>query len=122
MVVGPGDLDVTREVRGMEGPGAGGDANAGGPGRAALHVFFSGIVQGVFFRASTKREAVRLGLQGWVRNLPDGRVEAWVEGERPRVEELLDFCTSRIPMASVERVEFDWRGPSGEFSSFEVVR
>lgn len=85
-------------------------------------MFFSGIVQGVFFRANTRREAVRLGLQGWVRNLPDGRVEAWVEGERSRVEELLDFCTTRIPMASVERVDFDWKEPTGEVSSFEVVR
>jgi acylphosphatase len=112
----------TSEVRGMAGPGGKGGADVAGPDRAALHVFFSGIVQGVFFRANTKREAVRLGLQGWVRNLQDGRVEAWVEGERSRVEELLDFCTSRIPMASVERVEFDWREPSREFSSFEVVR
>ena len=112
------------------GDGPGGDAGGPGPagatapppGRARLHVYFSGIVQGVFFRANTRREALRLGLQGWVRNLPDGRVEAWVEGERAAVEELLDYCTARIPLAQVDKVDFDWGPPTREHDTFEVVR
>jgi acylphosphatase len=92
----------------------------GGP-RAAVHVFFSGIVQGVFFRAHTRREAVRLGLVGWVRNLEDGRVEAWAEGDRAAVEQLLEYCSADIPTARVEHVDFDWMAPTGELRSFEVV-
>ncbi len=108
------------EGRGRMGAG-GRDAGASGGSRAALHVFFSGIVQGVFFRAHTRREASRLGLVGWVRNLDDGRVEAWVEGERAAVERLLDYCSGGIPTARVEHVDFDWVRPAGEFRSFEVV-
>ena len=50
--------------------------------KARLHVFIEGRVQGVFFRAHTRDEAISRGLAGWVRNLPDGRVEALFEGER----------------------------------------
>lgn len=103
----------------MDGAGRGTGAK-GGP-RAAVHVFFSGIVQGVFFRAHTRREAVRLGLVGWVRNLEDGRVEAFAEGDRAAVERLLEYCGADIPTARVEHVEFDWVAPTGELRSFEVV-
>lgn len=53
-----------------------------------LHCYVSGRVQGVFFRASTEQEARRLGLQGWVRNLPDGRVEVFAQGDQSSIEHL----------------------------------
>jgi len=106
--------------RGRMGDGGRGPVTGGGA-PVAIHVFFSGIVQGVFFRANTRREAARLGLAGWVRNLEDGRVEAWAEGERAAVERLIEYCSTGIPAARVEHVDFDWVAPSGEFRSFEVV-
>lgn len=115
---GGGGGDEVGGGAGREGPSG---AAPPPPGRARLHVLFSGIVQGVFFRANTRREALRLGLQGWVRNLPDGRVEAWVEGERAAVEGLLDYCSSRIPMAQVDKVDFDWGSPTREHGTFEIV-
>ena len=51
------------------------------------HVIVHGLVQGVWFRASTKEEAIRMGVNGWVRNMPDGTVEALFEGEKKKEEE-----------------------------------
>jgi len=57
-----------------------------------VHVIISGRVQGVFFRMETQRAARRLGVVGWVRNLPDGTVEAVLEGSRSQVDAMLDWC------------------------------
>jgi acylphosphatase len=85
-----------------------------------VRLIFTGRVQGVYFRASTKEEALRLGLCGWVRNLPDGRVEAWVEGDRQAVGQLLEYCQDGIPNALVDMVDME-EGPStGDHPSFEI--
>jgi len=88
----------------------------------AVHAHFSGIVQGVYFRASTKRQAERQGLHGWVRNLPDGRVEAWIEGERSAVEGLIDYCRTGIAGATVDQVDMVESEATGDHSVFEIVR
>ena len=62
-------------------------------------------MQGVFFRANTKKKAEELGISGWVRNLSDGRVEAVFEGEEERLNELINWCKESIPLARVEGVE-----------------
>jgi len=64
-------------------------------------VLVSGSVQGVWFRESTRQRASDLGLSGWVRNLPDGRVEAVFEGERDAVAAALAFVREGPPLASV---------------------
>jgi len=86
------------------------------------HVYVSGRVQGVFFRWYTREEALRLGVKGWVRNLPDGRVEAVFEGEKEAVEQMIEFCRRGPPAARVEKVEVSWETPTGEFSTFKIVR
>jgi len=78
------------------------------------HVYISGRVQGVFFRATTREQAERLGVAGWVRNLPDGRVEALFEGPRPAVEACLEWCHHGPPGARVTGVEVEWQQPRGE--------
>jgi len=88
----------------------------------AVHAHFTGIVQGVYFRASTKRQAERLGLRGWVRNLPDGRVEAWIEGDTPSVESLIEHCRTGIPGATVDRVDMERTEATGDHEVFEIVR
>ena len=60
--------------------------------KARAHVYVSGIVQGVFFRQKTKQQAGNLGVNGWVRNLSDGRVEAAFEGEEQAVKALVEYC------------------------------
>jgi len=71
-----------------------------------LHIFISGRVQGVFFRSNTKRLAKELGLAGWVRNLPDGRVEAVFEGQRDKVSKIVEWCWKGPPAAKVSKVDF----------------
>jgi len=82
----------------------------------------SGRVQGVFYRASAQQEAMRLGLVGEVRNLPDGQVEAIVEGPKERVEEFIDWCRQGPPSADVENVRVRWSKALGEFRTFMVAR
>jgi len=83
------------------------------------HVLFSGKVQGVFFRAFTRDNALKLGINGWVRNLPDGRVEAVFEGPRDKVEKLIYLCTYEHPHARVEGREIKYEEPEG-LQGFEV--
>jgi len=71
-------------------------------------------VQGVFFRQEARRAAARTGVGGWVRNLPDGRVEAVFEGPRPAVESLVEWCRVGPPAAQVAGVEVRWEAPAGE--------
>jgi acylphosphatase len=85
-----------------------------------VRVVVSGWVQGVFFRASCADQARRRGLGGWVRNLPDGRVEAVFEGEEPQVEAMIDWCGQGPPGARVQAVETEAQEPLGT-TSFGVV-
>jgi acylphosphatase len=89
--------------------------------KARVHVFVSGRVQGVFFRAETAHIADRLGLVGWVRNLPDGRVEALFEGEKEDVEKALDFCRRGPPGARVQNLDLKWEDWKGGFHDFRVA-
>jgi acylphosphatase len=90
------------------------------PALARLSVTVFGRVQGVFFRDFTRRQAHVLGLTGYVRNLPDGTVEAVAEGRREALEKLLDLIKVGPSGAQVERVDFRWEEHSGEFEHFEV--
>lgn len=84
------------------------------------YVIVSGRVQGVFFRSETQNEAVRQSLTGWVRNLPDGRVEALFEGKKDRVDKLIEFCSRGPPAATVTDVEVTWETYTGEFRGFKI--
>ena len=87
-----------------------------------VHAFLSGRVQGVWFRASTQNEAQRLGLTGWVRNLPDGRVEFVAEGEADAIDHLLAWCRNGgPPMGRVDDLNTNEEAPSQTFTSFEVT-
>jgi acylphosphatase len=85
------------------------------------HVWIQGRVQGVSFRAYAQHEAVRLGLRGWVRNLPDRRVEAIFEGQRDPVDQMVQWCHRGSPLAQVTRVTVEWEDPEGE-GPFQVRR
>jgi acylphosphatase len=73
--------------------------------RCRRRVFVTGLVQDVWFRASTAKQATRAGVDGWVRNLEDGRVEALFEGEPDAVNEAIDFCSRGPESARVDRIE-----------------
>lgn len=86
-----------------------------------LRVIIEGRVQGVWFRDSTRRQALSLGLSGWVRNLPDGSVEAVFEGPEGRVRQMVSWCHRGPPAARVLRVQETPEAWRGEFDSFEVA-
>jgi acylphosphatase len=85
-----------------------------------LHVLISGDVQGVFFRAGAQDEARRLGLAGWVRNVPDGSVEMVAEGGRDALERLLGWCGHGPAGAAVSDVKSMWLAATGEFADFRI--
>ena len=85
-----------------------------------MHVYISGRVQGVFFRAETQRAANGFRLTGWVRNMSDGRVEALFEGEDKNVDTMLEWCRVGPPAAHVKDVLMEEETYSGEFNSFNI--
>lgn len=91
-----------------------------GAARIRARVRVSGRVQGVAFRASTRRRAVELQLTGYVCNLRDGRVEAVFEGEAPAVEQAIDFMNRGPTLAYVQSVEEQRSPATGEFEDFAI--
>lgn len=83
-------------------------------------VLISGRVQGVWFRQSTKEQAVALGVTGWCRNCPDGRVEALFQGERMVVQKIIDWCHHGPKLARVDLVEVEWLETGGVHDRFEI--
>ena len=83
-------------------------------------VFVAGRVQGVFFRATCAREATRRDVRGWVRNAPDGRVEAVFEGADAAVSALVTWCRQGPPGASVDVVEAQPEPPEG-LDGFRII-
>ncbi len=88
---------------------------------ARAHVFISGRVQGVNFRASARTYARETGVSGWVRNLEDGRVEAVFEGARPAVQRMVSWCYSGPAHARVDSVDVHWEKPTGEERGFSII-
>lgn len=91
------------------------------PVKIRAHVFFDGLVQGVFFRANTKRCADALGLTGWVRNTYDGKVEAVFEGEEKAVNDAIEWCCTKQPYAKVSSKRAEFSKATDEFDTFSVV-
>jgi acylphosphatase len=82
-------------------------------------VVVSGRVQGVFFRDTVRRRAEAAGVTGWIRNTPDGTVEAVFEGEPEAVEELVEFCRHGPSRAEVASVEVEEEPPE-RLGAFEI--
>jgi acylphosphatase len=85
------------------------------------HLIIEGRVQGVFFRDSTRREAIELGLCGWVKNRFDGSVEVVAEGPKEKIETLIAWCHHGPPIARVTKVHEIREDYTGEFDSFRVT-
>jgi acylphosphatase len=85
-----------------------------------IHVFVSGRVQGVFFRAFTQEKALENGLTGWVKNLRDGRVEAVLEGEKEEVERVIQALRLGPPHSDVEEVRVQHEDFLDEFKKFQI--
>ena len=90
--------------------------------KARASILVSGRVQGVAFRAYTREEAMFLGLSGWVKNLPGGAVQVVAEGDRDKVEAMIDWCREGPPTARVDDVKVNWEVPRGEMGGFHIRR
>ena len=89
--------------------------------RGRLHVIISGLVQGVGFRYATYRKAGMMGLTGWVRNTPGGRVEAVFEGDKGVLDEMLVWCAQGPVLSRVDAVESTWTVAEENFDRFEIA-
>ena len=88
-----------------------------------MRVFISGRVQGVSFRAYTKRRAEELGLSGWVRNLADGRVETVFEGSEKDVETMIEWCRSDgSPASQVSTVDVRKESVTDGLNGFTILK
>lgn len=86
------------------------------------HILISGKVQNVFYRASCMEYAKGLGLKGWVRNNEDGSVEVLAQGEKIKINKLIEWCKQGPPQAKVEEVKISWEEANGPFNGFVVLR
>jgi acylphosphatase len=86
-----------------------------------LHAIVEGRVQGVYFRDHTRKEAQRLGLYGWVRNLRDGSVEALIEGESKKVDQMVAWLHRGSPMSRVSKVKTTEHTENEAFSEFTIL-
>jgi len=85
-----------------------------------FHLLIKGRVQMVGFRYFTRKKAQELGVNGWIKNLPDGDVEAVIEGEDSAVEQLIKYCKRGPLFADVTNIEIQERRYSKEFKQFEI--
>lgn len=88
---------------------------------ARAHVYIQGRVQGVFFRATTRDKALALDVKGWVKNCPDGSVEAVFEGKKETVEKLVNWCRKGPEGAFVNHIDVHWENCLSEFNKFSVI-
>ena len=88
--------------------------------KGRVQIRIHGYVQGVFYRASTHDMAVRLGIKGWVRNLPDGSVEALFEGALDNIHKAIEWCSKGPPGARVLKIDENWKDYLGDCNSFEI--
>ncbi len=84
------------------------------------HLLIEGVVQGVFYRAFTQNVAVKRGLYGWVRNLPDGRVEAVFEGSRKLIEQAVMECRKGPAGSYVSNIDLEWEPYTGAERGFAI--
>ena len=89
-------------------------------GKVRVKAIIYGLVQGVFFRYTTKLKAQEYGLTGWVRNLPGGEVETLFEGDEDKVGEMVKWCHKGPSGARVEKVDLIYQKYTGEFDSFYI--
>jgi acylphosphatase len=86
----------------------------------AVHLLIQGRVQGVGYRYFAQETAVELKLSGWVRNVPDGSVEACAEGQRATLETWIHRLRQGPPASRVEAIQIAWSDPQGSFQTFSI--
>ena len=91
------------------------------PENARVLLKIHGKVQGVFFRAETKKKADSLSLAGWVKNAADSTVECLAEGEKEKLQQLIDWCYEGSEAAKVDKIDINWQLYQAEFKEFSIM-
>lgn len=87
----------------------------------SAHIFVMGFIQGVGFRRYIKKKAQVLGLKGWIKNLPDGRVEILAQGSKEDIAKLIKIAEKGNILSFVKGVVVDWQKDEENFSDFEIL-
>lgn len=85
------------------------------------HIFVSGYVQGVWYRQFVKKNSKKFGLTGWVRNLPDNRVEAVLQGRTQDIESMISLFREGPPLAEVKNVDVKWEDAEDKYEEFMII-
>lgn len=85
------------------------------------HIFISGFVQGVGFRRFIKHHALKLELTGWVKNLPDNRVEAVLQGSKEKIDQMVAICEKGPFLSEVKDIVVEWDNSAKEFKDFKIL-
>lgn len=88
--------------------------------KVKAHIIVTGRVQGVYFRGNTQKEAQKLNVNGWIRNLDDGRLEAVFEGKKENINKLINIVREGPSRAEVTDLELEWQDFKGEFTDFQI--
>lgn len=86
-----------------------------------VHIFVSGFVQGVGYRQFAKRNALKLGLTGWVKNLPDNRVEAVFQGSKEQIEKIIPICKKGPFLSEIKDVQVNFEDLGTVYESFDII-
>lgn len=89
--------------------------------KSASKIIISGTVQGIFFRNFTRENANKLNLKGYIRNLEDGNIEIFVEGEKDNINSLIDLLKKDPPYSQIRDVKVETRRWSGDFKEFKIL-
>jgi acylphosphatase len=81
----------------------------------------TGVVQGVYYRVTARKVALNSGITGWIKNRPDGAVEALIEGNRDKILKFIDWCRQGPPAAQVSDVQVEWGDFKGEYQNFSII-
>ena len=86
------------------------------------HLYVSGVVQGVFYRATARDEAIARNMVGWVRNTGDGKVEILLEGVKENVDDMIKWCYKGPPSSKVTDIKIEWDKAKYDISDFKIIR
>lgn len=86
-----------------------------------VHLLIAGFVQGIGFRQFIKHEARKRGVAGWVRNLPNGTVEALLQAKKPILDEMITFCKKGPMSTQVKDVAIEWQEAASQYSDFSII-
>ncbi|MFH1509931.1 MAG: acylphosphatase [Candidatus Nealsonbacteria bacterium] len=94
--------------------------NSGPEEKIRAHLYVSGRVQGVCYRETCRKKAEKLGVSGWIKNIKDGRVEGLFEGDKSKVEKIVNWARKGSIWASIDSLDVIWEDYKQEFSDFRV--